>query len=46
MTVWVVLKNGRFLSVHREYEYAEEKINSQYFCSWSPDEYEIIPCRI
>ena len=46
MTVWVVFKNGMFLSVHREYEYAEEKINSQCFFSWSRDEYEIVPYKI
>ena len=46
MTVYVVIKNGRFLSVHRMYEYAEEEIRNQAFFSWSRDEYEIIPCRI
>lgn len=46
MTVWVVFKNGNFLSVHRRYEYAEEAISNQVFFSNHPDEYEIVPYLI
>jgi hypothetical protein len=46
MTVWVVFKNGKFLSVHRRYEYAEETIHRQAFFGSNPDEYEIVPYYI
>lgn len=42
MTVYVLIKNGRFYDVFRTYEEANETKRNQYFISDFLDEYEIL----
>lgn len=46
MYVYVLIKNGRYHSVHRSYEGARETIEGQAYFSDFPDDYEIIEERI